>query len=55
MLEKTSGPKKGWRSQSTPNADRIHDCGMFLGNAPFPIEDQIGLAVEVMKRVLTDG
>ena len=41
-----------WRSQLTPNADRIHDCGMFLGNAPFPIEEQIGRAVEVMKRVL---
>ncbi len=41
-----------WTSQPTPNADRIHDCGMFLGNAPFLIEEQIGAAVDVMRKVL---
>lgn len=42
-----------WRSQAeTPNADRIHDCGLFIGCAPYPIEEQIGRAVEIMKKVL---
>lgn len=41
-----------WANQPTPKADKIHECGIFLGNAPFPIEEQIGRAVEVMTRVL---
>lgn len=41
-----------WRDQKTPKADLIHDTGLFLGNAPFPIEEQIGRAVEVMTKVL---
>jgi CDP-4-dehydro-6-deoxyglucose reductase, E1 len=41
-----------WRDQPTPNADRIHDTGMFLGCAPFPIDAQIERAVKVMRRIL---
>lgn len=41
-----------WSSQPTPVADSIHETGMFLGNAPFPIDEQIGAAVEVMQKVL---
>lgn len=36
----------------TPNADRIHDTGMFLGCAPWPIPHLIDRAVQVMKEVL---
>jgi CDP-6-deoxy-D-xylo-4-hexulose-3-dehydrase len=43
---------KPWRDQSTPNADRIHDTGMFLGNAPRPIPDLIRLAAQVIKETL---
>jgi CDP-6-deoxy-D-xylo-4-hexulose-3-dehydrase len=41
-----------WQDQVTPNADRIHQTGMFLGNAPFPIAEKIERAVAVMKEVL---
>jgi dTDP-4-amino-4,6-dideoxygalactose transaminase len=41
-----------WRDQPTPRADLIHDRGMFLGLAPYPIPDLIERAVAVMKRVL---
>jgi CDP-6-deoxy-D-xylo-4-hexulose-3-dehydrase len=41
-----------WRDQPTPNADRVHDTGLFLGNAPFPIDEQIERAIKVMRRVL---
>ena len=41
-----------WRSQPTPNADWIHDCGIFLGNAPMDIMPQMERAVKVMKEVL---
>jgi CDP-6-deoxy-D-xylo-4-hexulose-3-dehydrase len=42
-----------WREQyPTPNADRIHDTGLFIGNAPFDISDKIERAVAVMKKVL---
>jgi CDP-4-dehydro-6-deoxyglucose reductase, E1 len=41
-----------WRDQQTPNADDIHRRGMFLGNAPFPIEENIAEAVEIMREVL---
>lgn len=41
-----------WANQSTPNADRIHDTGLFLGNAPYDISDKIELAVKVMRGVL---
>jgi CDP-4-dehydro-6-deoxyglucose reductase, E1 len=41
-----------WSNQLTPNADRVHDTGMFLGNAPFPIDEQVERAIKVMRRVL---
>jgi CDP-6-deoxy-D-xylo-4-hexulose-3-dehydrase len=41
-----------WREQKTPNANRIHDTGMFLGNAPYDISPLIERAVKVMRRVL---
>jgi CDP-6-deoxy-D-xylo-4-hexulose-3-dehydrase len=41
-----------WRDQPTPNADRIHDCGLFLGNAPFLIPDKIEAVVKVMRSML---
>lgn len=43
---------KRWCSQATPNADKIHRCGLFVGNAPFDISDRIEHMVSVMKRVL---
>lgn len=41
-----------WADQQTPNADRIHDCGLFLGNAPFPIDAQIERALKIIKETL---
>jgi CDP-4-dehydro-6-deoxyglucose reductase, E1 len=41
-----------WKDQQTPNADRIHDTGIFLGNAPFPIADKIERAVKIMRETL---
>ncbi len=41
-----------WRDQKTPNADRIHNTGLFLGNAPYSIDDKIERAVQVMREVL---
>jgi CDP-6-deoxy-D-xylo-4-hexulose-3-dehydrase len=43
---------KPWADQLTPNADRIHRAGLFIGNAPYPIPELIELAVGVMKEVL---
>ena len=43
---------KRWSNQSTPNADWIHDTGLFLGLAPFDILPQIRQAVDVMRAVL---
>jgi CDP-6-deoxy-D-xylo-4-hexulose-3-dehydrase len=43
---------KLWCDQKTPNADRIHQTGLFLGNAPFDISDKIERAVQVMRKVL---
>lgn len=39
-------------NQLTPRADRIHERGMFLGNAPYLIPHLIERAVKVMKDVL---
>ena len=36
----------------SPNADAIHDTGMFLGLAPWPIPEKIELAVKVIKETL---
>lgn len=41
-----------WCNQATPNADRIHDTGMFLGNAPWPIPRLIDKAIAVMRKTL---
>jgi dTDP-4-amino-4,6-dideoxygalactose transaminase len=41
-----------WANQKTPNADHIHNTGMFIGNAPYAIPDRIEKAVEVMKEIL---
>lgn len=41
-----------WRNQRTPEADAIHDRGLFLGNAPFDISNRIEHAVRVMKDAL---
>jgi CDP-4-dehydro-6-deoxyglucose reductase, E1 len=46
---------KPWSKQETPRADHIHDCGMFLGNAPYNIEDKIARAVEVMTDTFKKG
>ena len=40
-----------WRDFLTPNADHIHDCGLFCGNAPFDINDKIERAASVIARV----
>ena len=46
-----------WRAlegepSKTPKADLIHETGMFLGCAPFPIVEQIGRAVKILREVL---
>lgn len=41
-----------WRSQSTPQADLIHDAGLFLGNPPWVADAMIEKATQVMRRVL---
>ena len=41
-----------WANQRTPAADRIHDTGIFLGNAPWDIAPLIEHAVRVMREVL---
>lgn len=44
---------KPWRGDNpTPRADQIHDCGIFLGNAPWPIPELIEKAVKVMRETL---
>lgn len=41
-----------WAAQSTPNADRLHESGLFLGNGPFDMTSQIAEAVAILKGVL---
>jgi CDP-6-deoxy-D-xylo-4-hexulose-3-dehydrase len=41
-----------WRGQETPNADLVHDTGLFLGNGPFAMEAEIAAAIAVLKGVL---
>jgi CDP-6-deoxy-D-xylo-4-hexulose-3-dehydrase len=43
---------KPWADQETPRADRIHSCGMFCGNAPYPIPEKIELLVKIMRETL---
>lgn len=42
---------KPWRHEKTPNADRIHRTGLFLGNAPFAIDDKIEAACKIIKAI----
>lgn len=41
-----------WSNQATPNADKVHDTGMFLGNAPFEIFGLIDHAVSIIRETL---
>jgi CDP-6-deoxy-D-xylo-4-hexulose-3-dehydrase len=41
-----------WAEQKTPFADRIHRQGMFLGNGPLDLSEQITAAVRIMKVIL---
>lgn len=41
-----------WDNQRTPNADRIHNTGIFLGNAPSDISPLIEKAVRIMRETL---
>lgn len=43
---------ESWKSQKTPRADKIHDCGLFLGNGPIDLEPQISKAVSIMRETL---
>ena len=38
--------------QATPRADAVHDCGLFLGCAPYDISDKIEKAVRIMRSTL---
>ena len=42
-----------WCDQMTPMADRIHDCGMFIGNGPVDLTSGIELAADVMRSALS--
>lgn len=42
-----------WRDQKTPRADEIHVRGLFIGNAPYDIEEKVTKAVAVMREVLS--
>jgi len=41
-----------WSNQETPNADAIHETGLFLGNGPLDLTPQIEKAIKVMRGVL---
>lgn len=43
---------EAFRHQQTPNADHIHEAGLFLGNGALDLSEQIGRAVAVIKEVL---
>jgi CDP-6-deoxy-D-xylo-4-hexulose-3-dehydrase len=40
-----------WASQPTPNADHIHENGLFIGNAPFDISAKVDMALDVLQQV----
>ena len=42
-----------WSNQATPVADTIHNTGLFIGNAPYPIPDRIEKAAGVLASVLS--
>ena len=41
-----------WANQETPNADRIHETGLFLGNGPLDLSPQIERALKIIKETL---
>jgi len=41
-----------WAKYPTPRADQIHDMGLFLGNGPLDLSEQIEKAIDVMRDVL---
>jgi CDP-4-dehydro-6-deoxyglucose reductase, E1 len=41
-----------WRDQETPRANQIHRRGLFLGNGPVDLTEQIEEAVHVMRKTL---
>lgn len=44
---------RSWRDKyPTPRADKIHECGMFLGNGPLDLTEQIDRTIRLMKKVL---
>lgn len=43
-----------WANQATPKADRVHENGMFIGNAPFDLTKQIDIAVDAIQGALDD-
>lgn len=44
---------KPWANQETPRADRIHQTGLFLGNAPYDIEEKVAKAAGVIRETLS--
>ena len=42
-----------WRDQETPRADEIHRTGLFIGNAPYDIEERVAKAAAVISEVLS--
>ncbi len=43
---------KPWADQQTPRADELHVTGLFLGNGPFDMSQEIAAAVQVMRDTL---
>lgn len=41
-----------WAAQQTPRADAIHERGLFLGCAPYPIDAKIERAASVVRKIL---
>lgn len=43
---------KQWADQETLEADKLHDTGMFIGNPPWPCEEELLKIVRLMEGVL---
>jgi CDP-6-deoxy-D-xylo-4-hexulose-3-dehydrase len=41
-----------WRGQETPRADKIHETGLFIGNAPYDIEEKVTRAANIIKETM---
>lgn len=41
-----------YRDQETPRADEVHATGLFLGNGPFDMAEEIGAAANILGEVL---